>query len=392
MKFLALLGLFTMMSLICFSVAHADETTLTTQVPNSDVEAPWKPEKIKMQFDALVEGRNIVDQLDKSAVVMTLLDPKAQITFNSWLAFDFELFAFFNEGNGRSLYIDEGKTSDGVYMGEASAVFTPIDGLELKGGALEVGINPILSVMSSNTFMGATQKYTLKVKGDEFTLAAMSTESVPSSGTVTKGLIDDADNAFYMAQSLEADWKPKAGTASARFALAHFQFGNLSNNVASDSSLIGNDPRAFDGIGSGSHFIIGFGGFETAAELAADLTPHLTATLTGSYIRNIEAASDVNGTGTMVNLALTTKFDRVNLIPSVRYFSVGPDVTPATFSILPERFNDRQGFTAMLKCELKREKVNFFGSYTRGQVLEQNPYLADRDTYLIGVEGKYDIL
>ena len=40
----------------------------------------------------------------------------------------------------------------------------------------------------------------------------------------------------------------------------------------------------------------------------------------------------------------------------------------------------------------KLQKINFYGSYTKGDVIEPSPYMADRESYILGLEAKYDIL
>lgn len=385
------------LSFITFtSVVQAQEAAsiaqLTGEVKLEPPPPQFGPTKYKLHVDTLIMGQSTRDALSKSNAGLTDIAPRLDVIYNSWLSFDFQLEAFFVAGNGESFYTDEGKSSNGIYLDEAAVNLEPLPDLVFRGGALYTSLNPLLSIMSQNSFLGASQKYELKTAKSAFKVSAVADESVPSSGTVNKGLIDDAPNAYFLTQTLRADLVAASMATTFSVASTHYEFGNLSSNVASDSVLIGNNPSSFEGTKTNTQYLIGFEGFETAASVLTDWSKRITTELIGSYIQNNQAFNATAGTGDQAQLKVTTKFERFNIIPSYTLFHMGADVTPATYTITPVRYQDRDGFTAMLKFELKKEKISFFGSYTNGTLIQPNPYLADREIYALGVEGKYDIL
>jgi len=46
---------------------------------------------------------------------------------------------------------------------------------------------------------------------------------------------------------------------------------------------------------------------------------------------------------------------------------------------------------AGLSLELVKQKVIFFGNYTKAQEIVDSPFLSDREIYNIGVEVNYDL-
>lgn len=383
---------------LCFlgfvSQSQAQDLFIPFETTTASSESPsfGHSPKLSAHFAGLLLGRDVEDDFYKSAGALTDIVPEINLKYNSWLSFNLVLEAFFSASNTRNFYTEEGKSINSVDLDEAAAVFNPLDNLEIRAGALRTVINPIYSIMSEeSSFLGCTQKYEFRPELVPLTLTFFTDEAVPSSGTVSRGIIDDAPNAYFLTQTLQADAELPALKSTLQVASTHFEFGNLSSNVASDSILIGNNPQSFEGIKQNTRFIIGFGGFESAANLKTDWKNNLTTELKASLIQNTEAPSDGNW-GTQARFATTFKFEKVNLIPSIGFFKMGGDVTPATYTIFPYRYHNRIGHTAQLRLELKKERVSFFGNYTRGDVLQPNPYMSTREVYLVGLEAKYDVL
>ena len=68
------------------------------------------------------------------------------------------------------------------------------------------------------------------------------------------------------------------------------------------------------------------------------------------------------------------------------------DVTPATYTISPNRFQNRKGYKIEIDVQLEKEKLLFYASFTRANVLQDTLYLADRNMFNLGLEAKYDFL
>ncbi len=388
-KFIAIVAFSFLLS--GFSLARAEDLSTSIHSEVQKVEIPTSPVKFKSNLDVLEIGRSYTDQYLQSVSSLTVITPHIDAIYSNWLSFDAELSGVFVAGNTKNFYNDEGRSANIVIIDEAAVNFRPIKEIELRAGALATKINPILSIMTENAFFGAIQKFALENSTGTLKASLSANESVPSSGTVTHGLIDDAPNAYFLSQTLSGEWNIKAVSTDIKVATTHFAFGNLSSNLANDSVLIGNSPESFDGRGANAHYIIGFAGFETAASIKTDWTTKVSTEIVGSTIVNQQGPSDRNN-GYQAFINLKRKFQNFNLIPSYGVFDMAADVTPATFTILPNRYHDRKGYTVELDVQLERQKIVFFSSYTRANVLEANPYLADRDMFNLGLEAKYDFL
>ncbi len=386
---LAALALLVLSSTKAFAqdASSTASTTLSAPVPTTEL----SPIKFKSNLDVLEVGREFDDRYLRSVNSLTVVTPHFDAIYNSWLSFDLEMSGVFVAGNTKNLYTEEGKGTNIVILDEAAVSMKPMKELEFRAGALLTKINPILSIMSENCFVGTTQKFTYLSASENLKISATANESIPSAGTVTPGLIDDAPNAYFVSGTLAADINLIGVDSKLKFASTAFQFGNLSSNVASDSRFIGNSPMSFDGIGDLSRFSIGFGGFETALSFKTDWTKTLSTEIVGSTIINQKAPGDRNN-GVQAFVNLKKKFQNFNLVPSFGIFNMAADVTPATYTILPNRFHNRKGFTAEIDIQLEKQKLVFFGSYTRADVLQDTVYLADRNMYNLGVEAKYDFL
>jgi hypothetical protein len=361
------------------------------KMPQPGIASSTSPVKFKTNLDAFVWGRSIEDKYMSSSAALTHLVPHVTAQYNSWLAFDLQIEGFFVAGNTKNFFSDEGKSSNGLYLAEATGTFTPFTGLTLKGGALNLVLNPIQSILSDNTFLGALEKYEIKPADSPMVLSLQLVEAIPSAGTVTRGLIADSPNAYFLSQTLQAELKIVPARSLLKAASTHYDFRNLSSNVASDGILTGNNPQSFEGLGANTRYTIGFTGFESALSLTTDFTQKWQTELTASLIDNYDGPAE-GRTGTQAKLKITRKFDGFNIIPTVGVFSMGADVTPAAYTSISSRNHNRQGYTAKLEVELPRERLKFFGGYIKGDVIKPNPYMADREIFSLGVEAKYDIL
>lgn len=364
-------------------------SSVSAPLPGLDLTTP--PVKFKGNLDVLEIGREYDDKYMQSAGSLTVVTPHFDAIYTSWMSFDLELSGIFVAGNTKNLYTDEGKGTNIVILDEAAVNFKPIKELDIRAGALLTKINPILSIMSENAFVGMSQKYTFTSLSQNVKLSFGGEEAIPSAGTVTPGLIDGASDAYFLTGTLAADINFTGMSSRLKIATTAFEFGNLSSNVASDCRFIGNSPESFDGIGDSSRFTIGFAGYESALSFKTDWTNTFSSEFVGSTIINQKAPGDRNnGIQTFVNVK--KKFEKFNLVPSLGYFDMAADVTPATYTIFPNRYHNRKGYTVELDVQLDKQKIVFFGSYTRANVLQDSIYLADRNMFNLGLEAKYDFL
>jgi len=363
---------------------HTSASSLETSV------APQNFEKTqyKGRLDVSISGRNIDDEFLKAASGTTFVASKFEATYSSLLSFNLNIAGSFTSGNSKSFYTEDGKSGNSVFLDEASMNLKPGAGFEFRVGAMGTKINPIQSAMSDNTFISTIQKF--EYSSGNLKLGVSATESIPSSGTVTRGLIDDGPNPYFVTGTVFGDFVSETLKTKLRMAGTRYEFGNLSSNVASDSVLIGNSPQSFEGIGKSARYIIRFAGIETAAAIEIDWTSKIKTKFKASNIRNDQISGD-RAQGSQAAASLSLRQGNYTFVPSYGVFIMGADVTPATYTSLGSRYHNREGYNAELRIELDKQKLSFSGRYTRANVVSDNPYMSDREIYNLGVEAKYDI-
>jgi hypothetical protein len=294
------------------------------------------------------------------------------------------------DGAGQNYYSDEGAASSATVIDEFAINLKPFSFSTFKFGALEGRLNPLVTVMTPNTYMGAVQRFEFATDKDLVKLMIQTNQQMPGEGVKTGGLVDQQKSPFFLAGTAQLDLKAEPVSTTFKLAATRFQFGNLSNATAKSSLLKGNSPQSFTGQGDATQFLIGFLGTESAAVIESELTNNITTTLKASLIKNDRAPEDRNQGQTG---AFGVKFKKGNVAytPTLTTFNVQADVTPAAYTISPNRYNNRKGQKMEMKVELEKQKLMFYGNYTRADELIENPYLSDREIYNIGVEAKYDL-
>lgn len=347
-------------------------------------------EYLNLQLDAYLSARQFDDQYLKSTSAITLLSPKVNIHYNQNLSLNFATSGEFVTGNTTNFFTEEGKKSDSFYLDEAAVQYQTNNSM-YRVGALKVVLNPIQSVMSPNTFLSAQQNYQFDLGSTLSRIAWILTEAIPSSGSVSKEIIEDSTQASFWSQSLvlhqDLNWSRDQLDA----AISYYQFSNLSSNVASDSVLIGNSPGNFTGLSRHCFYLIDFRGIEAAASYSKYWTPNFQSRVKYSFIQNL-AIEGPSSSGMIAHLELIFKNGNYALSPQIKLFDVGADVTPAAYSNILNRFHNRTGYSLILNLEMHKEQLNFFGAYTQANTIEFNPYMSDRDYFYLGMRAHYDIL
>lgn len=366
--------------------AQAPVNTTTVAVPTAPVEVT---RKYSGSIKVTTLGRGIEDKNLKSRVGWTFVEAGVDTEFSEWLQFNIGVVGVFGEGAAQNYLSDEGGGSSALILDAAGVVVKPFKQLSLKAGVIGFQINPIYTTMSPGTSLGAEQKLEFATSNEAFKLAFIGNEAVPSTG-VTKGLVQEEKNPFFVSGSVMTELKAKAIKTKLKIAGTQYQFGNLPKAQAANSLTSGNSVNSVEGSGGEMHYVIGFAGTEAAAQLETEWTSKVKTTLRGVMIRNNEAFENQNE-GKMARFDLRVVFGNVAVKPSVTVFEVEADTTPANYTILSSRYNNRKGQMAGLSVELIKQKVFFFGNYTKANVIEASPYISDRELFNVGVEVNYDL-
>ncbi|MBL7544962.1 MAG: hypothetical protein JNL11_14180 [Bdellovibrionaceae bacterium] len=363
--------------------------TNVTSVTAKPVEPEEKDKKLSGAIKVTTLGRSIQDKNLKSRVGWTFVEAGVDTEYTDWLAFSIGVVGIFGEGSGQNYLSDDGGGSNALVLDYASMNIKPIKQANLKAGVIGYQINPIYTTMSSGTSLGAEEKLELATPSEMFKLTLQSSQIVPSTG-VSKGLVENDKNPFFLANSVMGEVKAEVIKTSLKVAGAQYRFGNLPKSQAVNSLTAGNSVGSVQGIGENMQYAIGFGGIEVAAALETDWTSRLKTTFKAVQIKN-DRAFDENNEGFMGRFDIRMVFGNVALKPSLTVFEIEADTTPANYTILSNRYNNRKGQMGGLSLELVKQKVSFFGNYTKADEIIDSPYMTDRELYNIGVEVNYDL-
>jgi len=374
--------------------AQQPSTTATVMPGNGTTSASVsaKPDEKDKKFSGSVKittlGRGIQDKNLKSKVGWTFVEAGVDTEYTDWLAFNIGIVGVFGEGAGQNYLADEGGGKSAVLLDYAGINIKPIQQVNLKAGVIGYQINPIYTTMSPGTSLGAEEKFELATPSETFKFTIQGNQAVPSVG-VSKGLVEDDKSPFFLAGSVIGEINAKPIATKLKVAGTQFRFGNLPKSEAASSLTAGNSVNSVAGVGDDMQYVIGFAGTEAAATLETDWTSRVKTTAKVVAIKN-DRTTEANE-GRMGRLDLRVVFGNVALKPSLTVFEVEADTTPAGYTILANRYNNRKGQVAGLSLELVKQKVVFFGSYTKAAEIVDSPFLSDREIYNIGVEVNYDL-
>jgi hypothetical protein len=374
--------------------AQAPTSTTTIAPTNkSTVKAPAEPEEQDKKYSGAVKvttlGRSVQDKNLRSKVGWTFVEAGVDTEYTEWLAFNIGVLGIFGEGAGQNYLSEEGGGSNMLVLDYASVMLKPLKPLTLKAGVIGYQINPIYTTMTPSTSLGAEQKFELATPEETFKFTAMASEVVPSVG-ITKGLVEEEKNPFFISGSIMGEVNAKPINTILKVAGTQFRFGNLPKAQAANSLQAGNSVGSVAGVGDEMHYVIGFAGTEVAAQLETNWTSRFRTTLKGVQIKN-DRAFDEQNEGRAARLDVRGVFGNVALKPSFTVFEVEADTTPAGYTILANRYNNRRGQVAGLSLELIKQKVTFFTNYTKAEEIVDSPFLTDREIFNLGVEVGYDL-
>lgn len=380
-------------SLVSFSVWAQNSTTTLT--PNSSVltsPVAAKEEKAVSYTGAVkvtTLGRSIEDESLKSTVGWSFVELGVDAKYFEWLKFSFNIAGVFGEGAAQNYLTGEGATSNVVVIDSIGLEVNPIKQISLKAGIIGYKINPLLTTMSAGTSLGAEQSLNLANSSETLKLSLIGNEAIPSTG-VTKGMVEEEKNPFFIAGSVQAEAKLNPIKTTFKAAATQFKFGNLPMSSSQGALTGGNSIKSVSGTGDQMQYVIGFAGIESAGVIETEWTSKLTTTLKAAVIQNDRAFEDSNK-GTLGTFNLKYKSGNATYTPSVTVFDVQGDTTPAPFSILINRYNNRKGQKVGFNVDLEKQKLGFFGSYTKSEEIVASPFMSDREIYNLGVEVNYDL-
>tara|TARA_B110001454_G_scaffold219194_1_gene251317 strand:- start:74393 stop:75580 length:1188 start_codon:yes stop_codon:yes gene_type:complete len=354
--------------------------------PKDEEEKPYKPTG-KVAFT--LYSRQTEDSFSRSHQGTIIINPDFSAKYGDYISLNLELAGLFGSGNASNFWTDDGKAPNSILLHEAAAKLNLHKNVYIKAGALKATLNPLVSIMPvtfGGAFMATQEEW--KIGADDSNISISAFQGIPSSGTVTKRIYDDGTQAYFLTQTLAGMLKVNTGT-ELKVAATRFQFENLSTNVATDSYFLGNSLSSFEGSSKSFRFRNGFMGTESGATVKQEIGKHEVFAFVSTII-NDQAAEGKNK-GRMVGGSVKAVFGNYIVRPSYTRFNYDADVTPAVYTTMTSRFQNRDGYRVGIDIELKKERLALKNYYIKMDLKDANPYLADREIYNIAVEAKYDI-
>jgi len=368
-------------------------TPSSTNSLNTTVTAP-APEASSTKYTATLGvttlGRSVKDDNLKSTVGWSFVEAGFTADYFEWMSFGATVVGVFGEGAAQNYLGGEGGGTSALVIDSAGLEIKPVKELALKAGIIGYRINPIMTTMTPGTTVGTEQKLTLENNKKTMKLTLTGNEAIPSVG-VNKSALTEGTSPFFIAGSIQADGKIEPMGTTLKLATTEFKFGNLPKSAAEGALSAGNSIHSVSGTGSDMQFVIGFAGRETAAAIETEWNNNFKTTLKGVTIKNERAFAGLNE-GKMGRFDFDLKLGNFHWIPSVTAFEVQADATPAIYSIMTNRYNNRKGYSTGLRVELEKQKIAFFGSYMKAEEIQKTPFLSDREIYNLGLEVSYDLL
>ncbi len=333
-----------------------------------------------------LSGRYLQDELAKSSKSGGWLEISGNHEINNWLQGNLTVGAVLSSGSAISLYDSSVGPSSYIYLTEASLTFKMIESFEVEAGVIGSNFMTMPSLLANDGFPGLVEKFIIGDKdGSNFTLKA--SQLLPSTKLETRVGGDTALPSLLLAGG-EATLEAAEGV-SFGVSANHFRFYNLPTTTAEGARLTGNSLS--NGIGPGLYFDYLFEGYQAGFKFK--IRPESSAvgfTWDGGYVRNIRAPEGLNE-GYSSNLKAHIQVRSLKIEPSFGVFYNEKDTLPGLYTQGSIGQNNRRAYSAGLALATPGG-TEFYTKIIQGDVIEDDPYLADRTIFTLGMEANYDIL
>lgn len=381
-------GLFSALMIFASSNLKAqNQTSIPVQNVAPSVSSEEKPFETAGKLTVNIYGRQVEDELSRNHQGVTTINPEAKVKYGDRITLGVDFAVQMGSGNASNFWNDDGVTANTFILFEAYGKLNLHKNIFIKAGAVKTPINPVSTIMSRGTFFGVQESWQVGADNSNITLSAY--QAVPSAGIVSRRIYDDGTQAYFLSQTLGGKLKSEITGTEFKAAATRFQFENLSTNVANDCYFLGNSLSAFEGSSKSFRFRHGFMGTESSAALNQEVGKH-EVFFTVSSIINDQAPSGKNQ-GRLAGGGFKLINGNYAIKPSYYAFDYDADVTPTTYTLMTNRYQNRKGYRADVAIELKKEKLALISTYLKMDLKDENPYLADREIYNIALEAKYDI-
>ncbi|MCB0343330.1 MAG: hypothetical protein H6626_02670 [Pseudobdellovibrionaceae bacterium] len=252
---------------------------------------------------------------------------------------------------------------------------------ELQAGAVsqEYLETPIL-ISESLAFPGARLSYSRLFRDWRFDYQIQ--KVIPTSQSTTADLSEQEGIPSLFTQKIKGTYNWNADTRVG-FSWLGYQFDGLPSQVAFNSGLRGNTTNGQSY--PATQFIDGFNGGVIALDAATALNDKLSLELGGFWIRN-GSAPEKSNQGQQLHLASSYRIQSYRIRPSVTWFVVESDVTPAYYASGGFGHNDRYGQQWDLEVEFVELGFKLASSYVKSDLINPDSVRDDLEGFSVMLE------
>jgi hypothetical protein len=279
-------------------------------------------------------------------------------------------------GASSALFTNEFEPRSRLLMQEASVRWNFLSGFSLLGGVLDQRHHGSPLLVESGSFPAAMLAYDNGPGG--FIFHADAQGAIPVSRSFSTRSTGKDSTPVLLTQKLIIGFEDRPGGFKGLLRANHFQFSGLTHGLAQDSRFYGN---TIAGPGPAARFLYRYEGFEAGPDFIVRIGTKTLWTLGGSYLQNTKGPRQSDeGTSAYTSVGYYAK--SFVLKPGVQFYRNEPDSSPGFFSSTEFGHNNRRGFGASVRLELREIGMDFEVKARRSRLIEPRAFQRDRFDYV----------
>lgn len=254
-------------------------------------------------------------------------------------------------------------------------------------GALDQGDLNMKILVNSQPFPGVRQALVLGQDSDTV-LKIWAQQTIPTSKTLSTKTVDAEVMPTFMSETIELSLRPARNLKLTGHA-THYAFNNLPSAVVLQSQIYGNTTTETGP--NTARFQYGFEGFGVGGTARYDIMSSFGVQVGGYMLQNTQAPEGyrnsqyVNG-GVIIGLE-----NEIELTAGGAVFFVEDDVTPGFYNDSKIGHNNRQGYSANMDVDFRRQRFKLRAAFTDADVLNFNINQTRQQAFSIGFETFYEL-
>ncbi len=357
-------------------------------LPEEEKQAPLT-EALDAELSFSLTGRRYDDAIVNSRWGRAAIGIDLKKKFTSYLSGRLAIEQRFTSGAASNYYTvtDGGASPQGTLIDEAALTLKPADYFKASTGIVSVGMNPIYSVMNSQSWLAGKMESDIKLGSHSLTLQAA--QATPSSGGVSNRTVDDGTLPLFTQGTVMGELNP---FESVRFRAAYtsYVFTDPSARTAEDSKFNGSTV-----LGNGPYiFAYDYKGAEVAADVQFTLFLDDRLTFKAAQIRNDKAPEKMNQ-GDIWKAEYQKKFNRYEVTGALSGFRIESDAIPSSYGVELMGFSNRAGHSTTVRVRIPKQHLGIMVGHANANVLNKaataSGTQADREVYTIKTELTYDL-